>query len=253
MNIHDKSGVISKHLEILKNKDVFTEDNDIDKLPEENFADFCQRALENIVLNFSENKYARELFIRLEMDGIFQLQKDKYEPTLVEVIYNGKFIPYRLDLASMSPMGFSTGIGTSSSRQLSLAILSMVTNDKEALTYYEEFTPYLMRTIEGNGKKQITYIEVYKWFLEMKREKMKNMVKYVCAELNITQKALSEEIGVSEGTVNRWSAKPDEIPLQTQKTLKLLLENEQLKQNQQKLQTALSLLEEIKNSQNNSL
>lgn len=253
MNIHDKSGVILKHLEILKNNNVFNDDNYIDRASEENFDKFCQRALENIVLNFSNNKYAQELFKRLEIDGMFQLQKDKYEPMLVEVIYNGKFIPYRLDLISMSPMGFSIGRGTSSSRQLSLAILSMVTSDKEALNYYEEFTPYLIKTIENNRKQQITYIEVYKWFIEMQREKMKNMVKYVCTELNITQKALSEEIGVSEGTVNRWSAKPDEIPLQIQKTLKLLLENEQLKQNQQKLQTALSLLEEVKNSQNNSL
>ncbi len=253
MNIHDKSKVMLKYLEILKNNNVFNNDNYIDRTSEESFDNFCQRALEHIVLNFLDSKYTKELFIRLEMDGIFQLQKDKFSPTLVEVIYNGKFIPYRLDLVSMSPMGFSIGNGTSSSRQLSLAILSMVVGDKEALKYYEEFTPYLIQTIGKNRKQQITYIEVYKWFIEMKREKMKNIVKYVCAELNITQKALSEEIGVSEGTVNRWSAKPDEIPLQTQKTLKLLLENEQLKQNQQKLQTALSLLEEVKNSQNNSL
>jgi DNA-binding XRE family transcriptional regulator len=33
---------------------------------------------------------------------------------------------------------------------------------------------------------------------------MENIVKYVCSELDMTQKALSEEIGVSEGTVNRW-------------------------------------------------
>jgi len=82
---------------------------------------------------------------------------------------------------------------------------------------------------------------------------MKNIVKYVCSELDITQKALAEEIGVSEGTVNRWSAKPEDMPLQTQKTLKILLENAQLKENQNKLQTALSLLEEVKNTQNISI
>jgi transcriptional regulator with XRE-family HTH domain len=60
---------------------------------------------------------------------------------------------------------------------------------------------------------------------------MKNIVKYVCKELNITQKILAEEIGVSEGTVNRWSAKPEDISLQTHKTLQLLLENTQLKEN----------------------
>ncbi|MBS4067685.1 MAG: helix-turn-helix transcriptional regulator [Sulfurimonas sp.] len=82
---------------------------------------------------------------------------------------------------------------------------------------------------------------------------MKNIVKYVCNELDITQKALAEEIGVSEGTVNRWSAKPDEVPLQTQKTLKILLENSQLKENQEKIQKAISLLEEVKNTQNISI
>lgn len=252
MNISDKSGVISKHLTILREKNVFNDGNYLDITEGETIEDFYQRVLEYIVLNFSNNKYAMELFIRLGMNGIFKIKKDKYAPTLVEVTYNDKFVPYRLDLLSMSSMGFSLGINTSSSRQLSLAILSIVIGDKEALKYYQDFTPYLLDIIKQSRKQQVSYIEVYKWFIETKREKMKNIVKYVCAELNITQKALSEEIGVSEGTVNRWSAKPDEVPLQTQKTLKILLENEQLKENQKKLLTALSLLEEVKNSQNNS-
>lgn len=252
MNIDNKSGVISKHLSILEEYNVFNEESYIQRRDGENFNEFYQRVLEKIILNHSNNKYAKELFIRLGMDGIFQAQKVKYQSMSVEVIYKGEFIPYRLDLKPMSPMGFSLGINTSSSRQLSLAILSIVVGDKESLSYYQELAPFLVNSIENNRKKQITYIEIYKKYLEAKRERMKNMVKYVCSELNITQKALSEEIGVSEGTVNRWSAKPDELPLQTQKTLKLLLENEQLKQNQQKMQTAISLLEEVKNSQNNS-
>ena len=253
MNLHDKSGVILKYLSFLQYGNVFNEENYISRNDDENLIDYSLRTLEEIILNVSDNKYAKELFNRLKMDGIFQTVQEKYNPNAVEVIYNNDFIPYRLDLLEHSTFGFSIGYGTSSAKQLSLAVLSIVVGDKNALKYYAEFTSYLLDTIHSTRKKQITYIEVYKWFLEIKREKMKNMVKYVCSELNITQKALSEEIGVSEGTVNRWSAKPDEIPLQIQKTLKLLLENEQLKQNQQKLQTALSLLEEVKNSQNNSL
>lgn len=82
---------------------------------------------------------------------------------------------------------------------------------------------------------------------------MENIVKYVCNELDMTQKALAEEIGVSEGTVNRWSAKPEEITPQAKKMFQLLLENAQLKEKQQKLQQALSLLEEVKNTQNVSI
>lgn len=251
MNIDDKSGVILKHLQILEEKDVFAEDEYIER-GYEDFDDYCQRALEEIVLKFSNNKYAKELFSRLKLDGIFKIVPNKHSYNLVEVEYNGEFIPYRLDLADHSPMGFSIPGGGSSQNQLSLAILSIVVGDKESLKYYNELSSSIADVITNNRKQQTTYLEIYKMYLELKRERMKNMVKYVCSELNITQKALSEEIGVSEGTVNRWSAKPDELPLQTQKTLKLLLENAELKQNQQKLQTAISLLEEVKNSQNNS-
>ncbi len=253
MNINDKSGVILKYLSLLQYSDAFNDKNYISKNDDEDLIDYCQRALEEIILNFTENKYAQELFSRLKMDGIFQTIQEKYNPNAVEVIYNNDFIPYRLDLAEHSPMGFSIGYGTSSAKQLSLAILSIVAGDKNALKYYAEFTSYLLDTIHSTRKKQISYIDVSKWFITQKRDKMKNMVKYVCTELNITQKALSEEIGVSEGTVNRWSAKPDELPLQIQKTLKLLLENMQLKTNQEKLQKALALIEEVKNTQNISI
>ena len=84
-------------------------------------------------------------------------------------------------------------------------------------------------------------------YINKKREDMENIVKYVCKELNITQKILAEYVGVSEDTVNRWSAKPDDIPLQTHKTFLLLLENTQLKRNQKKIQKIILLLDEIKN------
>lgn len=250
MNINDKSGVILKYLTLLQHHNVFSEKNYISRNNDEQFVNYCQRVLEELILNFSDNKYSKELFSRLKIDGIFQIIEEKYNPNVVEVIYNNDFIPYRLDLLEHSPMGFSIGYGTSSAKQLSLAILSIVVGDKNALKYYAEFTSYLLDTIHSTRKKQISYIDVFKWFIAQKRDKMKNMVKYVCTELNITQKALAEEIGVSEGTVNRWSAKPDELPLQIQKTLNLLLENVQLKSNQEKLKKALALIEEVKNTQN---
>ena len=252
MNIDNKSGVIAKHLSILEENNVFSDDNNIERRDDESYNTYIQRALEEIVLNLSNNKYAKELFHILEIDTIFKIQKDKYSSMTVEVLYNDNFIPYRLDLKSMSTMGFSIGTNTSSSRQLTLAILAIVIGDIEALKYYQELSYPIIEEINSTRKLQISYLYIYKMYLELKREKMKNMVKYVCSELNITQKALSEKIGVSEGTVNRWSAKPDEIPLQTQKTLKILLENSQLQDNQKKLLKAISLIEEVKNTQNNS-
>lgn len=249
MKIDDKSGAILKYLSILQNNGAFPEDEYLDN-EDENFDIFCQRALEEIILKYSDNKYSKELFIRLKYDGVFKIVPTKYTSNLVEVEYNGEFIPYRLDLADHSSMGFAVPMGNSSQNQLSLAILSVVVGDKEALKYYQELSKSIAKAITHNRKQQTTYLEIYKLYLELKREKMKNMVKYVCSELNITQRALSEEIGVSEGTVNRWSAKPDEIPLQTQKTLKLILENFQLKDNQEKLLKAISLIEEVKNTQN---
>ncbi len=253
MNLIDKSNIILKYFSFIRDSNnLFDGKKHIIK-DEENLIKYSQQVLEEIVLNFSDNKYTKELLSRLKMDSLFQIIEEKYNPNLVEVIYNNDFIPYRLDLLEHSPMGFSIGYGTSSAKQLSLAILSIVVGDKNALKYYDEFTSYLLDTIHSTRKKQISYIDIFKWFIAQKRDKMKNMVKYVCSELNITQKTLAEEIGVSEGTVNRWSAKPDELPLQIQKTLNLLLENVQLKSNQEKLQKALALIEEVKNTQNISI
>ena len=75
-----------------------------------------------------------------------------------------------------------------------------------------------------------------------------NIVKQTCKELGITQKELAEMIGVSEGTVNRWSANPNTIPDQTIKTLDILLENKRLKEKEIKIATIFKLIEELKNS-----
>jgi len=81
---------------------------------------------------------------------------------------------------------------------------------------------------------------------------MPNLIKETCKALGITQKELAEKMGVAEGTVNRWASKPDEITEQAQKTLQLLLENNSLKANAGKVKTLFNLIEEIKNTQNDS-
>ena len=58
---------------------------------------------------------------------------------------------------------------------------------------------------------------------------MNKFIKDFCLELDITQKTLSELVGVSEGTVNRWSSNPNKIPKHMKRMLFLLLENHKLK------------------------
>lgn len=241
----DISGVISRFWYEIKESKSFSENDRLERLDNESIDTYYHRVLEITILNYADIKPAKKLFKHLKMDGVFKMLNDKNN---TDVIFNNEYIPYRLDLASHSTMGLSL-YGGSSSKQLSLAILAAATNDKDALKYYDEFKQIVFDAYNRN--KQISYIEIQQWLIKRKRKEMENIVKYVCSELDITQKALSEEIGVSEGTVNRWSAKPDEVPLQTKKTLNLLLENAQLKANQEKLQKAISLLEELKTPQNN--
>jgi hypothetical protein len=257
MNIADKSGVILKFWNQIEQSKLFKESDYLEREDNESFNEFCQRVLKDIILRFSDTKPAKELFKRIKIDGVFKVVTDTINPEAIEILYNGEYLPYRLDLANFSVYGFSLDNGASGSKQLSIAILATASNDKIAKKYYEDFLPFLLETFNNPknllGKKEISYIQIQQWLINKKREDMKNIVKYVCNELDITQKALAEEIGVSEGTVNRWSAKPDEVPLQTQKTLKILLENSQLKENQEKIQKAISLLEEVKNTQNISI
>jgi DNA-binding transcriptional regulator YiaG len=74
-----------------------------------------------------------------------------------------------------------------------------------------------------------------------------NIVKKTCKELGITQKELAELMGVSEGTVNRWSANPSELTIQATKMLALLVENHQLKQQQQDFKTFFDLFKKLQN------
>jgi DNA-binding transcriptional regulator YiaG len=251
MNNTDKSGVILKFWNQITESRKFNEDDILERNSNETFIAYTERILETIILKYANTKPAKELFQRLKIDGVFKVVKDTTNPKSVEIIYNNDYLPYRLDLANFSIYGFTLGNGHSSTKQLSLAVLATASNDSYAKKHYQDFMPYVIEVLLQ--KKEISYIQIQQWIIKKKRDNMKNIVKYVCSELDITQKALAEEIGVSEGTVNRWSAKPEDVPLQTHKTLLLLLENAQLKANQDKLHKAISLLEEVKNSQNNSI
>ena len=74
----------------------------------------------------------------------------------------------------------------------------------------------------------------------------KNIVKKVCAELEITQKELAVKLGVHITAVQKWVANAQNLPLQTQKTLELVLENHELKQKTEKIDQILRLIDELK-------
>ena len=74
----------------------------------------------------------------------------------------------------------------------------------------------------------------------------KNIVKKVCAELEITQKELAVKLGVHITAVQKWVTNAQNLPLQTQKTLELVLENHKLKQKTEKIDQILRLIDELK-------
>ena len=74
----------------------------------------------------------------------------------------------------------------------------------------------------------------------------KNIVKKVCAELEITQKELAVKLGVHITAVQKWVANAQNLPLQTQKTLELVLENHKKKQKTEKIDQILRLIDELK-------
>ncbi len=68
-----------------------------------------------------------------------------------------------------------------------------------------------------------------------------NIVKKVCAELGITQKELAEKLGTSKPTIERWS-QTGEVPEPSKKHIAVLLENENLKKENEEIKQALSIL-----------
>lgn len=66
------------------------------------------------------------------------------------VTYNDAPLDLRLDIKNYSPMGFEWGYNGSGARQLALAMLSKLTNDKSVLENYEEFSKEFIETIKEN-------------------------------------------------------------------------------------------------------
>lgn len=71
------------------------------------------------------------------------------------------------------------------------------------------------------------------------------IVKCVCKELNVTQKELSEILGVHLTTIQKWSANDTDLTQQAKNSLNLVLENHYLKEKVKKSDKVLSAFKEL--------
>ncbi|MFY4862380.1 hypothetical protein ACOTWK_05845 [Aliarcobacter butzleri] len=103
---------------------------------------------------------------------------------------------------------------------------------------------------DSSFKEGLNYIEFKDWkaqivyFIEWRFDanyKQENIVKKVCAELGITQKELAEIMKINDVTVRNWSSK-GQIPESSISFMEYLIENKNLKKENEEIKQALSIL-----------
>lgn len=75
-----------------------------------------------------------------------------------------------------------------------------------------------------------------------------NIIKQTCKELGITQKALAEEMGVSQTTMTSWTKPDNEIPQWAMKMLDLLKKEAKYKNLDTKLNEIIAIAEDLKSN-----
>ncbi|MFW2600185.1 hypothetical protein [Aliarcobacter butzleri] len=91
---------------------------------------------------------------------------------------------------------------------------------------------------------QVNWHEDYEYFVNALYNKFlefNNIVKKVCAELGITQKELAEIMKINDVTVRNWSSK-GQIPESSIAFMEYIIENKNLKEENQEIRKALSIL-----------
>lgn len=73
-----------------------------------------------------------------------------------------------------------------------------------------------------------------------------NIIKQTCKELGITQKALAEEMGVSQTTMTNWSKPETDVPQWAIKMLELMKNEMKYKSLNEKLDEIIAIAEELK-------
>jgi len=73
-----------------------------------------------------------------------------------------------------------------------------------------------------------------------------NIIKQTCKELGITQKALAEEMGVSQTTMTSWAKPETDVPQWAIKMLELMKNEMKYKSLNEKLDEIIAIAEELK-------
>lgn len=198
-----------------------------------------------MIHSYKNKNHVKDMIQILDINNTFEITNLEADRQC-QVKYKNEYLDYRLDLKSHSPMGF--GNGGSSHMQMSLAILSKATNDKEALRYYEDFNKHIGSMYKTNllsldNKITINQLDIICWLSE---QIFSNPVKRICKILDIKQKELAENLHVSDVTVNRWSSKSVEVPSPMLRAFDILEENKILKEKSEKVNLILRTLEELK-------
>lgn len=167
------------------------------------------------------------------------------------VTYGELELPNRFDEYPKSKNGFDWGVNGSASLQLSYAILRQISTKEIASENAEKFLKDVVISLHSRDWVLNSY-DVADWisknstiiqetedsdetsnYIAQNRaiysktkvvEKKSNVVKEVCKELGITQKALANILEVPEGTVSSWAVK-NEIPRLGKKAIEFYIQN----------------------------
>lgn len=167
------------------------------------------------------------------------------------VTYGELELPNRFEEYPKSKNGFDWGVKGSGSLQLSYAILRQLSTQEIAKANAEKFVDDIIVTLHSRDWLLNSH-DVYDWIeknseislddgeqnvfepsiiqnrtiytKEKITKKKSNVVKDVCKELGITQKALANILEVPEGTVSSWAVK-NEIPRLGKKAIEFYIQN----------------------------
>lgn len=165
------------------------------------------------------------------------------------VTYGELELPNRFEEYPKSKNGFDWGVKGSASLQLAYAILRQVSNEEIARENAEKFVDDVVVSLHSrdwllNSNDVLEWISknskipieienpikyennlIQKKALKTKTSKKKsNIVKDICQELGITQKALANILEVPEGTVSSWAVK-NEIPRLGKKAIEFYIQS----------------------------
>jgi DNA-binding transcriptional regulator YiaG len=145
------------------------------------------------------------------------------------VTYGEVELPTRYEISSFSSTGFDWGNAGRAAQQLAFSILYQISDTQTAEKHTEKFTNEIIKMftardwilpssdvlswIDKNSQKTVMKkLQPIKTAKNRSNSRAKNnVVKEICRELNITQKALAKVLEIPEGTVSSWAVK-NEIP-----------------------------------------